>query len=102
MDEASVDLIPKEVLAKRITLDGDTEFLVHWKGKPEIDDSWMSLVEFEERFPYYKLEGKLGFDRRGIDRCHKVFVRKNKGKVEKHSRDDVARSVCAEGFKSKE
>ena len=46
----------------------------------------MSSVEFVERFPSYKLEGKLGFDGRSIDRCHKVFVRRNKKQNEKQWR----------------
>ena len=44
------------------------------------------------RFPSYKLEGKLGFDGRGIDRYHQAYVRKKKGKG-RLEEDDVERDV---------
>lgn len=61
LEEAFTELVPEDVLAKRYTGEGNTELLVRWQGKSEVDDSWMSSVEFVQRFPSYKLEGKLGF-----------------------------------------
>jgi len=54
--------------------------LIHWQGKPTLEDSWMLYDEFRTCFPTYQLEGKLDFDEGGIDRLKKVYYRKRRGK----------------------
>ncbi|KAL0724084.1 hypothetical protein Bca4012_038683 [Brassica carinata] len=101
LGDAFEDFSPDEVLAKRYNEKGDLELLVRWKNRDAGDDSWLSSREFVARFPIYKLEGKLGFDGRGIDRYHKAYVRKKKSGTEQQrnnstveqSNGDVARDV---------
>lgn len=76
--ETESPLIPEEVLAKRYTEKGVLELLVKWKGRADSEDSWMSVGEFKESFPSYQLEGKLGFDGRGIDKYQQAYYRKKK------------------------
>ena len=52
--------------------------LVTWSGKSSVEDSWKLSREFVECFLSFQLEGKLGFDGRGIDRFHNTYYRKNK------------------------
>lgn len=50
---------PAEILASHVRDDGSVELLVRWKNSLDHENSWMTLREFEDHFPDYKLEGKL-------------------------------------------
>lgn len=55
-------VLPEDVLDKCYGAQGELEFLIHWQGKPSLEDFWMSYEEFRACFPTYQLEGKLDFD----------------------------------------
>ena len=55
-------VLPEDVLDKRYGTQGELELLIHWQGKPSLEDFWMSYEEFRACFPTYQLEGKLDFD----------------------------------------
>ena len=76
LDPIDAPLEPADVLAKRFNKHGETELLVSWSGKSQMEDSWMLSREFVECFPSFKLECKLGFDGRGIDRYHNTYYRR--------------------------
>lgn len=78
LDPIDAPLEPADVLAKRFNKHGETELLVSWSGKSQMEDSWMLSREFVECFPSFQLEGKFGFDGRGIDRYHNTYYWKNK------------------------
>ena len=67
---------PSASRAKRFNGQGEMELLVSWMGKSQVEDSWMLSREFVECFPSFKLECKLGFDGRGIDRYHNTYYRR--------------------------
>lgn len=97
IEELEVAPEPQEVLATRYDEQGYLELLVTWVGRPTHENSWMSLREFEELFPFFKLEDKLGFKRRSIDKYKRGYVRQKKrslntegGDVEKRV-DEVQR-----------
>ena len=96
LGEVAGELDPEDVLAKRYNMKGEFELLVHWRDSTDLDDSWITSREFVACFPSYKLEGKLGFDGRGIDRYHKVYVRRKNNRVAEQSKDDVAEDVGSE------
>ena len=91
--ETEAPLQPLDVLATRYSASRELELLVTWKGKDAADDSWMLSKEFIACFHSFELEGKLGFDGRGIDKYQKTYFRKKKTIGGKYSNADVEGNV---------
>lgn len=75
LEELESPLQPVDVLAKRYDKTGALELLIKWSESPSHDNSWMFFDEFAKVFPFFKLEGKLGFKRGSIDKYRKAYVR---------------------------
>ena len=89
IDEVEAVPEPLEVLAKRYDDEGYLELLVSWVGKPSHENLWVSFRSFVKDYPAFKLEDKLGFKGRSIDKYQRSYVRREK-KIMNKELDDVA------------
>ena len=90
LDEVDAVPEPLEVLATRYDAEGYLELLVSWLGKPSHENSWVAFRAFVQDYPSFKLEDKLGFKGRSIDRFKRSYVRRGKKRL-KESLSDVAK-----------
>lgn len=86
-------LQPEQVVSSRYDEDGHLEALIHWKGLPEHERSWLRVKDIKREFPEFELEDKLNFTEGGIDKPWRRYVRKrlrNRSKeAEREESDDV-------------
>ena len=68
IDEVEAFLEPFDILEKRYDDAGYLELPVSWVGKPSHEHSWVPFRSFVKDYPSFKLEDKLGFKGRSIDR----------------------------------
>ena len=92
IEELEVAPEPLEVLATRYDAQGHLELLVQWVGRPTHENSWMLLQVFEELYPFFKLEDKLGFKGKSINRYKRGYVRQKK-RISNEEGDDVEERV---------
>ena len=92
VEELEVAPEPHEVLATRYDAQGHLELLVLWLGRPTHENSWMLLQVFEELYPFFKLEDKLGFKGRSIDKYKRGYFRQKKRNANEE-RGDVEEQV---------
>ena len=79
---------PLEVLATLYDDAGYLELLVSWVGKPSHENSWIAFRSFEKDFSYFKLEDKLGFKGRSIDKYKRSYFRQRLKKLAEKSDEE--------------
>lgn len=69
-------LQPEHLVSSRYDEEGHLEVLVHWKGLPDHERSWLRVKDIKKEFPEFELEDKLNVTEGGNDKPWRRYVRR--------------------------